>query len=147
MPGVPCMFSPITDTMRSSRISSKRSMRWVCSSRASSRLRVANARSPSAVLNTRQMVCSEDAWEIMMMLMPSRASAAKMRAAKPGMPIMPPPSMFTSEIPSIEAIPVMGRAPSRLIVSAAAMSVPGAAGLRLFLMRMGMFFSTAGTIV
>ena len=65
-------------------MSSKRSMRRLCSSGASSRLSVASARSPSAVLKTRQMVCSDEACEIMMMLMPSRARAAKMRAAKTG---------------------------------------------------------------
>ena len=54
-------------------------------------------------------MCSEEAWEIMMMLIPSRARTEKTRAAKPGMPIMPPPSMFTREIPSMEAMPVMGR--------------------------------------
>ena len=42
---------------------------------------------------------------------------------------------------------MIGRPPSRVMESAAAISVPGAEGLRLFLMRIGMFFSTAGTIV
>ena len=61
---------------------------------------------------------------------------------------MPPPWMFTSEMPWIEAMPVMGwpvRLPLRC--SGAPIIVPGAAGFRLFLIRMGMRFSTAGIIV
>ncbi len=141
------MFSPMTATMSRSCSSSKRSIRRVVSSGASSRLIAASARSPSEVRNTRQIVCSDDAWEIMMILIPSRASAAKIRAANPGIPIMPPPSIFTREMPSMEAMPVIGLPVSRLSVDAAAISVPGAEGLRLFLMRIGMSFSTAGTMV
>ena len=55
------------------------------------------------------MLCSEEAWEIIITLTSARASAPSTRAAVPRMPSMPPPSTLIRAMESTDAMPVMAR--------------------------------------
>jgi hypothetical protein len=48
---------------------------------------------------TTQMLCSEEAWEIIMIFTLALAKALKTLEANPGIPIMPPPSMLRRAAP------------------------------------------------
>ncbi len=89
------------------------------------------------------MLCSDEAWEIISTLAPCAATAAKVRAAMPGTPIIPRPATVTSASP-------------RMTVSAltvppfpawATTRVPGKAGLKVLRTLIGMPRSMAGSIV
>ena len=73
------------------------------------------------------------------------ASVRNSRSAIPGTPTMPGPRSVSSDRPSTVVMPLAS-------VSAASpalfeMSVPGAGGLNVFLMRIGIRLATAGAIV
>ena len=73
------------------------------------------------------------------------ASARNNRSATPGTPTIPGPRSVSSDRSPTEVIPL-----ATLPAASAALreiSVPGASGLNVFLIRIGMRFATAGAIV
>ncbi len=101
MPGVPAIPRPTTEIVESPARSSTPSIsrRAISSANASSRLRRASL--ALACGTERQIECSEEAWEINETEIPSRWSAANVRAAMPGTPSMPLPVTVRRAWPEI----------------------------------------------
>ena len=72
------------------------------------------------------------------------ASARNSRSATPGTPTIPGPRSVSSDRSPTDVIPFAIRPSSSALVE---ISVPGASGLNVFLIRIGMRFATAGAIV
>jgi hypothetical protein len=87
------------------------------------------------------MLCSDEAWEIIMILTPAWAVEAKIRAAMPGMPIMPPPSTLIVATLSTDAMPATGPSAGDGV---SVMRVPGSPGVCSRRTLIGMRISTAG---
>ena len=98
----------------------------------------------SALRTLKQIVCSDDACEIRTTLTPFDASVPNTRPATPGTPTMPGPRSVSSARSPTDAIPFASFPSSTALRE---MSVPGASGLNVFLMRIGMRLATAGAIV
>src|ERR1043165_1335281 len=96
-----------------------------------------------AVGTAKQIECSELACEIITIETPTARSAPKSLWATPGTPIMPVPSTFIRAMSSTAAKPLIGRSND----DEAEILVPGASGLKLFLIQTVMFFAIAGAIV
>ena len=103
------------------------------------------ARSVSALSTAKQMVCSEDACEMRMTFTRREARVRNKRSAMPGTPTIPAPRSVSSERSPIDVMPFARPSPSALRLEE--MSVPGAAGLKVFLIKMGMRLATAGAMV
>ncbi len=101
MPGVPAIPRPTTEIVESPESISTPSIsrRAISSAKASRRLRRASF--ALACGTERQIECSEEAWEMSDTEIPSRWSAAKVRAAMPGTPSMPLPVTVRSAWPEI----------------------------------------------
>ena len=102
------------------------------------------ARAASALRTLKQIVCSDDACEIRTTLTPFDASVPNTRPATPGTPTMPGPRSVSSARSPTDVIPFASFPSSTALRE---ISVPGASGLNVFLMRIGMRFATAGAIV
>ena len=84
---------------------------------------------------------SEDACDTMNTLMPLLASAVKMRRLTPMTPTMASPETVMSVVFLMLDMPLMGLWSFSIL---SLMMVPRASGLKVFLMRMGMFFTRTG---
>ena len=91
-----------------------------------------------------QMVCSLEACEMRMTLMPASPSALKKRPAVPGTSIMPSPSMRSRATREIDEMPRIGASEGP---ASASTTVPGNDGLRVFLIRSGIAALRAGCTV
>ena len=90
---------------------------------------------------TKQIDCSDEAWEIIRTLAPWRATAVKVRAAMPGTPIMPRPStviMLKSLMVEMAVTFPLAEIAERVIF------VPGNDGLKVFFTHKGMSRSMIG---
>src|SRR5207247_1642601 len=101
-------------------------------------------RSPSAVRTPKRILCSDDACEIRITLTRRCASARKRRSATPGTPTIPGPRSVSSARSPTDVIPFASFPSSSPRLE---MTVPGADGLNVFLMSIGICFATAGAIV
>ena len=103
---------------------------------------LADAEAPGRT--ARQREYSDDAWVTMRTLISSSARALNMRRPMPAIPVMPLPCMRRSATSSIEEIPLIR---NRSDVFPLPINVPSKPGLNVFLIRMGIFLSSAGCIV
>src|SRR5690606_31863161 len=111
----------------------------------------ASAFSASVQGTAKQIECSDEACEIKMTDTPTSRSAPKSRCATPGTPIIPVPSTLSRAMCSTDEKPLTGcRRGSEsglTLPDAGPTTVPGADGLKLLRIRIGMPFSEAGSIV
>ena len=98
----------------------------------------------SALRTPRQIVCSDDAWEMSTTLTRRAASVRNTRSATPGTPTIPGPRSVSSARSPTEVMPFASFPSSSAVRE---ISVPGAPGLNVFLIRIGMRFATAGAMV
>ena len=105
----------------------------------------ATARSASTPRTAKQIVCSEDACEIRITLTRDPASVRNRRSAMPGTPTIPGPESVSSDSCPTVVMPLASVSPGSLF--APEIKVPGADGLNVFLIRIGMRLATAGAIV
>ena len=88
-----------------------------------------------------EMPVSEEDWQARNTLMKLSASELNILLSTPAIPTMVGPEMVMRQVSSMEDMPAMGAVPwlhSRLI------TVPLAAGLKVFLTTISMFFVKAG---
>ena len=102
------------------------------------------ARGASVSGTVKQIECSDDACEIRITLTRRCASARKRRSATPGTPTIPGPRSVSSARSPTDVIPFASFPSSSPRLE---MTVPGADGLNVFLMTIGICFATAGAIV
>ena len=80
---------------------------------------------------------SDDACDTINTLIPDFARALNMRELIPMIPTIPKPDTVIKQVSLIDEIPLMGfDSPSGIF---SVISVPGASGLKVFLITMGMF--------
>ena len=89
-------------------------------------------------------MCSDEAWEMSTTFTRRAASVRNTRSATPGTPTIPGPRSVSSARSPTDVIP-FASCPSSSAVRE--MSVPGASGLNVFLIRIGMRLATAGAMV
>ena len=89
------------------------------------------------------MECSELAWVIKMMEISAACKQEYNRFVVPGIPIIPVPSRLTNATSSILVIPLT----ACFLFLAAEISVPNEFGLKVFLIKMGIFFLINGDII
>mmetsp|Transcript_248 Transcript_248/g.750 ORF Transcript_248/g.750 Transcript_248/m.750 type:complete len:211 (+) Transcript_248:1131-1763(+) len=166
MPFCSCMFSPTMATMLFEKVASTQEISFSSSSARKTFLRTSTAMAPWLPGTAAQMEYSEEAWAIKMQEMFSLRSALNMRDAMPGTPIIPVPSTLTSATLLTLVNPLTGTGifGSDTVASLAIslrmtssvnwvgffgskMTVPKSCGRKVFLMRMGILASMAGTIV
>ena len=97
-----------------------------------------------ALRTLKQIVCSDEACEISTTLTPLPASVPNTRPATPGTPTIPGPRSVSNASSPTDVIPFASFPSSTAL---RAISVPGAAGLKVFLIRIGMRFATAGAML
>ncbi len=138
------MLLPTTAIMAICFLTETVSIWRVASSTANSSRSVLRAFSACERLTTRLMDCSEEAWEIKMILIKLRARQLKSLDAIPGTPIMPLPERFSNTTLLMELRPVTGCASPLHASCLAAIRVPGAEGSSEFLILMGIPAFIAG---
>ena len=141
MPGVCFMFSPTTATVASP-LSSWIGYMEPCSiSLANSILSTRQASAASTSRTPMLVLFSLLAWETMNTLMPLSAKQLKIRRFTPITPTILSPLMVIRLVPSMLEIPLMALESSS---TSFLMIVPGASGLNVFFMRIGMFLIQTG---
>ena len=142
-PGLPAMPSPTTASAATPLLTVTSLIWRATSSRAnaSRTARSADTASPSRMVQ--QIECSDDPWLIITTDTPAWCSASNARAAVPGTPIMPAPSMFRMARPLKVVTPFTGCSGP----GSALMRVPGCDGLKVLRAMMGMPRSKAGPMV
>ena len=96
----------------------------------------------SALRTAKEVVFSLDACDTINTLTPFRASALNMRALIPMIPTMHNPETVIRQVSLIEDMPLMSLPSAEGRCSL--MQVPGASGLKVFLISMGMFLWNTG---
>ena len=84
---------------------------------------------------------SDEAWLTRNTLIPLSARQVKMRRLTPITPTMDSPATVMSEVPLMLEMPLMMR---ESVFTSSLMMEPGASGLNVFLMRMGMCLTHTG---
>ena len=108
-----------------------------CSSTANSSLSTLTANSASAFFTANDVLFSLDACDTRNTLTPFFAKALKIRAFIPIMPTIPKPDTVIKQVSLIEEIPLIAF-PSGL-GRCSEIHVPGAVGLNVFLIQIGIF--------
>ena len=125
IPGVPAMPRPTMETTATSSSAVMLSMAPAAISREKARRRASWSSSESPAETTKEMVCSEEAWEIITTLTPLASAASNTRRATPRTPAMPRPSTVTRVIPRIELTVLT---PWARVGELSATRVPGCSG-------------------
>ena len=108
MPGVPAMPSPTTTSVAAPARTSTRSISCRAISRRNVAARPLRARSACSSGTLKQMDCSDDAWLMSEIEIPSWCTAAKARAAMPGTPSIPLPVTVSRACLGIADTPFTG---------------------------------------
>ena len=141
MPGVCFIFSP-TIAMVAKFISATTGLISPISiSFANSSFNTSQANAASWLRTPMEVLFSEEAWDTMNTLMPFCANALKMRKFTPITPTMPKPVTVIRVVSLIEEIPLMAFEPES---TSCLIMVPGASGLKVFFIRMGIFLWHTG---
>ena len=141
IPAVCFMFSPTIATVARLLSTCMGNMAPSSISAANSALSTLTAFCASASRTPIEVEFSDEACDTMNTLMPLLASAVKIRRLTPMTPTMARPETLMSDVFLMLEIPLMGLW-SFCILSL--MMVPGASGLKVFLMRMGIFLMRTG---
>ena len=135
------MFSPTTATVARSRSAVMSLMSPVLSSFTNSSRSTFTAFSASAFFTANEVLCSDEACDTRNTLTPLRANALKMRELMPITPTIPKPVRVIRQVSLIDEMPLMAL-PSEVFSSE--MSVPGADGLNVFFIKIGIFLWKTG---
>ena len=131
------MFSPTMATVARSCSALASHISPIAISRSNSLFRTDTASSASAFLTANDMLFSEAACDTRNTLTPDFAKALNMREFIPITPTIPNPDTVIRQVSFIEEIPLMAFAsPSG---TSCVISVPGASGLNVFFITIGIF--------